>query len=170
MRVAASDCVAEVGKECVRPGGESAPVALACDVFSVSLVFLMMFLMLSFSFRRFSLLLHHEGRLYSQPRPRCVQALQLGLPSSHFFLRNRQVKHPALVSLNHPKLYTRANSSIHIPDRDRRCIFALGAVESLTLVLEMELLGRAFGATMVVEGFFRAAKGFGGISLNFGQR
>jgi hypothetical protein len=45
------------------------------------------------------------GRLYSQDSPRCLQALQPGLPSSHFFRLNLQVKHPV---------------------RERRCIFDEG--------------------------------------------
>lgn len=73
-----------------------------CEAFSLSLVRLMMFFILSFWFRRCSLLLHHIGLLYSQERPKCLQALQPGLPSSHFFRRNRHVKQPV---------------------RDLRCIF-----------------------------------------------
>lgn len=62
----------------------------------------MMFFILSFWFLRCSLLLHHIGRLYSQDNPKCRQALQPGLPSSHFFRRNLHVKQPV---------------------RERRCIF-----------------------------------------------
>jgi hypothetical protein len=42
------------------------------------------------------------GLLYSQLRPRCLQALHLGLASSHFLRRRRHVKQP---------------------ERERRCIF-----------------------------------------------
>jgi hypothetical protein len=70
----------------------------------LSFVCLMMFFILSFCCRRCSLLLHHIGLLYSQQSPRCLQALQPGLPSSHFFRRNLHVKQPVLQvsKLSHP--------------------------------------------------------------------
>jgi len=41
-------------------------------------------LMSSLCFLLASLLLHHIGLLYSHARPRCLQAVQAGEPSSHF--------------------------------------------------------------------------------------
>jgi len=94
-----SENVAEVGNECESPGGVSEPgvmtwvIVVVVEVvpFSESFLRLMIFLMFSFWFLRSSLLLHHIGLLYSQRSPRCLQAVQDGVPSSHFFLRRRQV-------------------------------------------------------------------------------
>src|ERR1700753_3282099 len=69
-------------------------IAIACAAamfFSCSLLCLMASLMFSFWLDRVSPLLHHIGLLYSQGIPNFPQALQNGLPSSHFFLRNLQV-------------------------------------------------------------------------------
>lgn len=60
-------------------------------VFSVSFFRLMIILMLSFCSRRWSLLLHHMGLLYSHRSPRCLHAVQDGEPSSHFFRRSLHV-------------------------------------------------------------------------------
>lgn len=99
-----------MGKEWVRPGGESAE---SFD-FSESLVLLMIFLITSFCFFRWSLLLHHSGLLYSHFSPRCLHALQHGFPSSHFFLRSRQVKQPDRVSVV-PESYTLARQLPKLP-------------------------------------------------------
>ena|SRR5271154_7194487 len=115
--------------------------------FSDVFVFLITFLMSSFCLRRWSLLLHHSGRLYSQHRPRCRQALHLGRASSHFFRRNLQVKHPV------PSVSVLCPGGIgHIPDRDRRCIFAavfvgeaLGAAALLVVGAMVDMVGPGIG-------------------------
>lgn len=94
MRAVMSEYVADVGNECDRPGGVSAPVESICEVFSDSFVRFILFLMLSFCNFRCSLLLHHIGLLYSHFNPRCLHALHCPFPSSHFFRRKRQVKQP----------------------------------------------------------------------------
>ncbi len=97
-----SEKVADVGSECDRPGGEPTDVWIECVCvwgfapcgcvdFSASFLRLMIILMSSFCFLRASLLLHHIGRLYSHARPRCLHAVHMGVPSSHFFLRNLHV-------------------------------------------------------------------------------
>lgn len=99
VRSSASVSIADVGSECVRLGGELLTVAWrACDdaVFSAIFLRLMMFLMSSLCCRRASLLLHHMDRLYSYCRPRCLQAVHMGAPLSHFFLLSLHVKHPVL--------------------------------------------------------------------------
>ncbi len=81
-----------MGSECDRPGGEPAmDVWMVPDVFSDSFLRLMIILMSSLCFLRASLLLHHMGRLYSHWRPRCLHAVHVGVPSSHFFRRSLQV-------------------------------------------------------------------------------
>lgn len=63
VRSIESEKVADVGSECDRPGGVSAPGGRICDVFSESFLRLMIILMLSFCQRRESPLLHHMGLL-----------------------------------------------------------------------------------------------------------
>ena len=95
VRSKGSEKVAEVGSECDKPGGVSEPGVMTWFevevVFSVSFFRLMIILILSFWTRRWSLLLHHMGLLYSHRSPRCLQAVQAGEPSSHFFLRSLHV-------------------------------------------------------------------------------
>lgn len=115
--------------------------------FSESFVRLMMFLMISFCCRRCSLLLHHIGRLYSHFNPKCLQALQLGLPSSHFFRRNLHVKQPVLqlsatVLVANPCKSVRNNP----PVRDRRCILEGVCLEAADAV------GAAMFAPALLEG------------------
>ena len=57
-----------------------------------------------------------------------MHALQAGLPSSHFFLRNLHVKQPETSQLikAHSPIYPRYD----VPDRDRLCIFAAAALAS----------------------------------------
>src|SRR3569833_2477033 len=98
-RSSGSEKVADVGRECARPGGEPATEvwmgwAWLCAFFSDSFLRLMMVLMSSLCFLRASLLLHHMGRLYSHTRPRCLQAVHMGEPSSHFFRLSLHVKQP----------------------------------------------------------------------------
>ena len=94
MQPRPSEKVSDVGWEWHRLGGVFALRETPWAVFSLSLVRLMMFFIISFWFRRCSLLLHHMGRLYSHLSPRCLHARQDGLPSSHFLRRRRQVKQP----------------------------------------------------------------------------
>lgn len=93
VRSKLSEKVAEVGSEWERPGGEPMEevVWMLCDDFSESFLRLMMVLMSSLCCLLASLLLHHMGRLYSQQSPKCLHAVHIGVPSSHFFLLNLQV-------------------------------------------------------------------------------
>lgn len=112
MQAIPSENVSEVGREWQRLGGVLALIVTPCEVFSLSLVRLMMFLMISFWARLCSLLLHHIGLLYSHLRPKCLQARHEDFPSSHFFLRRRHVKHPVL---------------------ERRCIFVAACFAALAV-------------------------------------
>lgn len=119
-----------------------APCCCVVEDFSDSLVRLMMFLISSFCFLLWSLLLHHIGLLYSQVRPRCLQALHLGLPSSHFFLRNRHVKQPCKSVNIYARDYKGAScicAFSNVPERDLRCI------------LEEVFVGDDLGAAMEAD-------------------
>lgn len=91
LRSRESEYVADVGSECERSGGEFTELWMVCAFFSSSFLRLMMTLISSLCLRLSSLLLHHCGRLYSHWSPRCLHAVHRGVPSSHFFRRNRQV-------------------------------------------------------------------------------
>ena len=69
-----TEYVAEVGRECESPGGVSAPIGICAD-FSDSFVRLIIPLIVSFCCLRCSLLLHHNGLLYSHFSPKCLHAL-----------------------------------------------------------------------------------------------
>lgn len=70
---------------------------LRVPFFSITLVFRIFSLIISFCRLRSSVLFHHIGRAYSHSTQRLMQALQAGRPSSHFFLRSRQVKQPDIL-------------------------------------------------------------------------
>jgi len=91
----------------------------------------MMFLIMSFCWRRCSLLLHHMGRLYSHFKPRCLHALQLGLPSSHFFRLSRHVKQPKCSIVSHGACRQKNSYS---PVRERRCILEDVCLEAAEVV------------------------------------
>ena len=102
-----SECVSDVGSEWHKLGGvfmlavtaAAAAAACACAWACCEgrcsiLVFLMISLIISLCCFLRSGCCHQPGRLYSQSTPRCLQARQTGLDSSHFFRRSRHVKQP----------------------------------------------------------------------------
>ena len=79
-----------------------------------------------------------------------MHALQAGLPSSHFFLRNLQVKQPETSQFieAHGLMHPRYN----VPDRDRLCIFAAAALASAeSAFLDAAMLAMCFETLACVE-------------------